>query len=395
MHEPKPFRPGCLFFFILWMVLPVTAYAQVPPTMNYQGVLVDRDGLIVTDGAYTIIFSIYDVPSEGTPLWAEEQTVVVAGGLYSIVMGNASPIDLPFNKPYYLGVTVEDDPEMVPRQPLTSVAYAFHAKTTEAMPIGTVIDWWRPDTTWSIPDGFQVCDGSTVNDPDSPLDGRALPDLTNTFVMGVSHESQIGIRGGSESHTHAVDIDHDHAATDATVSGSHRHATDPPAMTTSSSGTHYHSVDIPSFSASLSSQYAGSHNHKWAEFYRNPTDGVEQWITYTSGGGSRLTTVWDNGIGNEGSGHYPLSEYYNNSFYTLSGGNHRHDYSLAHDHPAINSGSSGTHSHSVDLPTVYSNYSGTHSHSVDLPALGSQLKNTGSTVHLPPYMGLLKIMRIK
>jgi hypothetical protein len=378
----------------LLMIVPGSAYGQVPPTMNYQGVLVDDTGTPAADGSYEMTFSIYDEPTGGTPLWQETQSAMVVAGVYNVVMGNVKPIQLTFDKTYFLGVAVDGDDEMVPRQPLTSVAYAFRAKTADTMPIGTVIDWWRPDDSWLLPEGFQICDGSTVNDPDSPLNGRTVPDLTNTFILGVSSPSQIGSRGGSESHDHAVDIDHDHASVNTTSSGYHRHTTDPPAMSTSASGSHTHSVDIPGYSATLSTQYAGSHNHKWAEFYRNPNDGVEQWITYTSSGASRLTTVWDNGIGNEGSGHYPLSEYYNNNFFTLSGGNHRHDYSLNHDHPMINSSSSGTHSHSVDFPTLYSSYTGTHTHIVDLPAY-SQLKLTESVNHLPPYFGLLKIMRIK
>ena len=376
------------------MAGPNSIFGQVPRTMNHQGLLLGDTGSVVDDGSYDMTFSIYDSLTGGPSLWRETQTVTVVMGLYNLVMGTKNPIQLPFDKPYYLGIAVAGDHEMVPRQLLTSAPYAFRARTADTMPIGTVIDWWRPDNSWPVPEGFQVCDGSQVNDPDSPLNGRNLPDLTNRFILGVSSTNQIGTQGGSETHDHSYDIDHNHALVHTGSSGNHRHSTDPPSMTTSSSGSHYHGVDIPSYSATSSTQYAGSHNHKWAEFYRNPNDGKEQWITYNSNGSSRLTTLWENGIGNEGSGHYPLSEYYNHSFYTLSGGNHSHDYSLSHNHPSVNSSSSGTHSHAFDFPALYSSYTGIHTHLVDLPEFTSQ-KLTQSVNHLPPYFGLLKIMRIK
>ena len=40
-------------------------------------------------------------------------------------------ISLPFGLPYYLGIKVGADPEMTPRIPLTSVGYAFRAKTAD------------------------------------------------------------------------------------------------------------------------------------------------------------------------------------------------------------------------------------------------------------------------
>ena len=49
------------------------------------------------------------------------------------------------------------------------------------VPIGTVIDWWRPSSNTPIPQGYQICNGGVVNDPDSPLAGVRLPNLINKF----------------------------------------------------------------------------------------------------------------------------------------------------------------------------------------------------------------------
>ncbi|MBX5484123.1 MAG: hypothetical protein IRZ16_20040 [Myxococcaceae bacterium] len=86
------------------------------------------------------------------------------------------------------------------------------------IPIGTVIDWWRPDSSLQLsPEGFQICDGSTVTDPDSPLQGTRVPDLRGLFVRGVVSFEEIGTTGGSVDHAHDVPlqshthtIDHQH-----------------------------------------------------------------------------------------------------------------------------------------------------------------------------------------
>lgn len=80
------------------------------------------------------------------------------------------------------------------------------------IPIGTVVDWWHPQGTalFDVP-GFQVCDGSTITDPASPLKGQTTPDLSGRIVRGVTSYKDIGQTGGSATHTHAyTEADHHH-----------------------------------------------------------------------------------------------------------------------------------------------------------------------------------------
>jgi len=46
------------------------------------------------------------------------------------------------------------------------------------VPVGTILAWHRdiPGTP-RLPEGWEECDGRTVRDADSPLDGQRLPDL--------------------------------------------------------------------------------------------------------------------------------------------------------------------------------------------------------------------------
>jgi hypothetical protein len=80
-----------------------------------------------------MVFSIYSQASGGTALWTETQTVTVTDGVFSANLGDTNPITLPFDTLYYLGITIGSDSEMTPRQPMTSVGYAFRAKEADSV----------------------------------------------------------------------------------------------------------------------------------------------------------------------------------------------------------------------------------------------------------------------
>src|SRR6266568_688978 len=124
------------------------------------------------------------------------------------------------------------------------------------VPIGAVIDWWRPNATLPIPDGFLVADGRLVLDPRSPLRGAVLPDLRGRFVRGVQDTLEIGSSGGASTHMHAAT---------------------PPASYTSYE----------------------SHRHVWSHIDLNP-DGKRVWSSHNRQGDWTIMTIWNNGIGNEG-----------------------------------------------------------------------------------------------
>ncbi|MCM8798695.1 MAG: hypothetical protein NC821_04445 [Candidatus Omnitrophica bacterium] len=119
-----------IFFFLTFFITP--GFTQIPHKINYQGYLTDSGGNPV-NGTVSILFSIYDVSSGGTALWSETQSVNVNQGIYSVNLGDNNPVNLAFDKPYYLGVKVGSDSEMTPRIPLTSVGYAFRANTAQTV----------------------------------------------------------------------------------------------------------------------------------------------------------------------------------------------------------------------------------------------------------------------
>jgi hypothetical protein len=109
------------------LVMVGMAFADVPQLINVQGKLTNAAGEPVADGDYNVEFAIYTVPTSRTAEWTETRTVTVADGLFSIALGEVSPMSLELfeNEELYLGIQVEGDPEMTPRQRLTTAPYAF------------------------------------------------------------------------------------------------------------------------------------------------------------------------------------------------------------------------------------------------------------------------------
>jgi hypothetical protein len=118
------------------LVFSSSGYSQIPRTISYQGYLTNASGVPV-DGAVQMNFSIYNVPSGGGAIWSETQmSVPVINGIYNVILGSISPINLPFDVQYYLKVVIEGE-EVLPRKVITSAGYAFRAYTVDVVPSHT------------------------------------------------------------------------------------------------------------------------------------------------------------------------------------------------------------------------------------------------------------------
>lgn len=106
-------------------LLTTFASAQVPQMINYQGKLTTPAGAPVND-TLQMVFTIYD--SVGASLWTETQpAVVVEKGVFNVLLGgvHSIPYSVFDGSTRYLGVQVGGDPEITPRKPMVSVAYAY------------------------------------------------------------------------------------------------------------------------------------------------------------------------------------------------------------------------------------------------------------------------------
>jgi hypothetical protein len=221
----------------------------VPQLINYQGRLLDSADAPIT-GSKSILFTMYD--AQGTALWSETQSVGIVNGTFKVFLGSVTDLsDAVFEGGLvYLGIKVETDAEMTPRQKVVSVPYAMRAGVADSLynepsqvPVGGIVAWAKSLTGVPVlPDGWVECNGQVLNDPDSPLNGTTLPNLNdNRFLKGnatsggtggsVSTSSDgpgnTGIESGSVNVTAGIDVNvaawnHNH-----TVSN-HSHTVDPP-----------------------------------------------------------------------------------------------------------------------------------------------------------------------
>ncbi len=121
--------------FVIYMLLGLscTAYAQVPRTISYQGILTDAQGNLVPDGNHQLTLNFYDAATNGTALFTETQAVPVVNGVFNVIIGSVTPLpaSLAFDRAYFLGVRVDGGAELSPRTPLTAVPYALRAATAD------------------------------------------------------------------------------------------------------------------------------------------------------------------------------------------------------------------------------------------------------------------------
>ncbi len=105
--------------------------SQIPPLMNYQGVLTDAGGSVLPDGSYDITFRLYPEELAESPIWEETKPVLVSKGIFNTILGETVPLEMPFESMLWLGISVEGEEELAPRIPLVSTPYCFNARTVE------------------------------------------------------------------------------------------------------------------------------------------------------------------------------------------------------------------------------------------------------------------------
>ena len=124
-------------------------------------------------------------------------------------------------------------------------AHLAPAVINNEVPIGGVIDWWRPQQSVPVPTGFVICDGRAVpagqHDFPGVAGGVNTPDLRHCFILGADSAkadgtgaagnddvvtSAPGVRGvgGSNRHLLAHNESGVNANGSTTTSGSHGHS---------------------------------------------------------------------------------------------------------------------------------------------------------------------------
>lgn len=107
--------------------------SAVPSKISYQGQLQGSNGLLVTDGNYTMTFSLFPQAIGGSPMWSETNVISVGKGLFNTYLGSVVPLpDAAFQGTTWLEVRVNGS-NLRPRTAICSTGYALHAKFAETI----------------------------------------------------------------------------------------------------------------------------------------------------------------------------------------------------------------------------------------------------------------------
>lgn len=197
-------RYRILLLAVMVFLVCSSTYADVPKLINFQGRLTDATGKFVADGKYSVTFRLYEDSTGGSAKWSEVQLVNVAKGLFNVILGEITPIpDSIFEySNAFLGIQVAADPEMTPRQKLTSLGYSYYSLNSDKLDglhatdfTSPVSDFGRLGVATDLYEGSSTLTGKYVNvaGPDSIVASIGTAFLSRT--AGSDGTSMYGAAG--------------------------------------------------------------------------------------------------------------------------------------------------------------------------------------------------------
>lgn len=177
------------------LALAPLARAQVPHLIRYQGTAVDSNE-VPLEGPYTITFRLYPAASGGTPAWTEAHTnVPLSKGHFSVLLGqNTALTAMDWSQPRWLGVQINGEPELSPRQQITSVPTAIMA---ERLSVPVTTSTIADDANALVPSGAIIL----WEDAGCPAGYTRLSAYDGKFLVA---SAAAGSTGGSNTHTHGA-----------------------------------------------------------------------------------------------------------------------------------------------------------------------------------------------
>jgi hypothetical protein len=196
-----------------------TAWGAVPHLVRYQGQAVDAQG-IPLQGPYTLTFRLYDADTAGALVWQEVQAnVPINKGHFSVLLGSVTSLNVDWNLTLWLSVQVGSDPELLPRQRITSVPLAIRAevadtaKQAEQLTVPVTTSTITDDANKLVPSGAIILwDGTTCPTGYtrvSSLDGALVkvgPIYAAPFAAGAVELAAHTHAGPNHTHTQTAHL---------------------------------------------------------------------------------------------------------------------------------------------------------------------------------------------
>ncbi|MBM2814905.1 MAG: hypothetical protein HW421_1667 [Ignavibacteria bacterium] len=139
------------------ILTPVHSMGQTPRILNYQGNLFDENNQPINSSLpVQVTFRIFDNDIGGVPVWTEVQEISIINGYLNAYLGSLTPLDIQFNRPLWLEITVGSGAAFSPRTRFSSVTNAFHALSADEatkVPAKSITQENLADGVSAIPSG--------------------------------------------------------------------------------------------------------------------------------------------------------------------------------------------------------------------------------------------------
>jgi hypothetical protein len=126
-------RASIAFIAAIITLAAVAAFSEVPHLINYQATIEGPEGPV--SGLFTITFRIYPDSTGTDVLWEEVHAdMPIEDGLVYAILGSGTymPVSLFDGNERWMGITIDEDPEISPRMRITATPWSLRSGVADS-----------------------------------------------------------------------------------------------------------------------------------------------------------------------------------------------------------------------------------------------------------------------